>query len=122
MGVLCCGGDKNIDNFKPTKGFHFEQGPYVEYEGTIEDSQTLIPMLEEAINQLAAQDLKTFAADLSPEEAQSQGIQPQRRAGDGRCVGRCAVPMRCSTAVAPPVLTRCQRLPAWTASCASPCS
>lgn len=73
--LLDCAVSKlNIDNFKPTKGFHFEQGPYVEYEGTIEDSQALIPSLKETINQLAAQDLKTFAIELSPEEAQSQGI------------------------------------------------
>ncbi len=63
-----------IENLKPTKGFHFPDGPYVEYDGTIENPVELIPELEKTINGLIKQDLKIEKNDLSPEEAREQGV------------------------------------------------
>ena len=63
-----------LEDLKPTKGFHFSDGPYVEYEGIIENPAELIPELEKMINDLIAQDLKIEKADLTPEEAKEQGV------------------------------------------------
>ena len=73
--LLDCAVTKlGIENLKPTKGFHFPDGPYVEYEGIVENPAELIPELEKTVNNLIAQDLKTEKTDLSPEEAEKQGV------------------------------------------------
>ncbi len=43
------------------KGYHFPQGPYVEYRGTLEQSErdALVPRLEQAANSLVKAELKT---------------------------------------------------------------
>ena len=73
--LLDCAVTKmGIENLKPTKGFHFPDGPYVEYEGTVENPAELVPELEKTINDLIAQDLEIEKIDLSPEEAKEQGV------------------------------------------------
>ena len=73
--LLDCAVSKlDLETLKPTKGFHFPQGPYVEYNGLVEDNQALIPILEKAINELIEENLHTASEDLSPEEAKAQNI------------------------------------------------
>lgn len=63
-----------ITGITPTKGYHFPQGAYVEYEGMLDNPSEWIPKLEEAVNKLVNEDLKVEKTNLSFEEAQSQGI------------------------------------------------
>lgn len=63
-----------FDEIKPTKGFHFSDGPYVEYDGRFENANELIPELEKTVNELVAQDLKIEKHDLTPEQAKAQGV------------------------------------------------
>ena len=73
--LLDCAVSKlKLETLKPTKGFHFPQGPYVEYDGVVEDNQALIPILEKAINELIEENLHTASEELSPEEAKAQNI------------------------------------------------
>ena len=73
--LLDCAVTKmGIENLKPTKGFHFPDGPYVEYDGIVENPAELIPELEKIINDLIRQDLKIEKIDLSPEKAKQQGV------------------------------------------------
>jgi Ser-tRNA(Ala) deacylase AlaX len=59
---------------KPTKGYHFSDGPYVEYEGEIENPQDMLPKLQVAIDNLVNQNIKVVKEDLSPEQACAKGI------------------------------------------------
>lgn len=59
---------------KPGKGYHFSQGPYVEYEGEIGDVATLMPALQEKIDELVRHPIAIHAQDLSAEAAREQGI------------------------------------------------
>jgi len=61
-------------NLEPTKGFHFFSGPYVEYNGTIENESSWIEVLNKTIKELVASDLKLEEKILSIEEAQKQGL------------------------------------------------
>jgi Ser-tRNA(Ala) deacylase AlaX len=70
----CAVEQQKIEGLKPTKGFHFPEGPYVEYDGTIENPAELIPVLQDAIDKLIEQDLQVEKKDLSPEEAKEQGV------------------------------------------------
>lgn len=63
-----------IGGFKPIKGFHFPDGPYVEYYGTVENQIELLPKLQEAVDELISQDLLVERNDLTSDEAQAQGI------------------------------------------------
>jgi Ser-tRNA(Ala) deacylase AlaX len=73
--LLDCAVEKlGIPNITPTKGFHFPEGPNVEYEGMIENPQELIPELQKAIDELISQDTKIEFTSLSPEEAKAQGV------------------------------------------------
>jgi Ser-tRNA(Ala) deacylase AlaX len=64
----------NLEGITPTKGFHFPEGPNVEYKGTIENPMDLIPKLQDAIDELVSQDIKIEFKSLSPEEAKAQGV------------------------------------------------
>ncbi len=64
-----------LEGLTPTKGFHFAQGSYVEYEGTLENPADYIPALEAALAELVEQDLAVESADLTPQEAAQQHIQ-----------------------------------------------
>ena len=51
---------------KPTKGYHFPNGAYVEYEGKLEakEREALIPKLQEAMDKLIAEGIKTEVKDV----------------------------------------------------------
>jgi len=73
--LLDCAVTKmGIENLKPTKGFHFPNGPYVEYKGIIENPTDIISKLERIVNELIIEDLQIKKQDLSPEEAKKQGV------------------------------------------------
>ncbi|MFA5828773.1 MAG: alanine--tRNA ligase-related protein [Candidatus Shapirobacteria bacterium] len=73
--LLDCAVTKiGIENLKPTKGFHFPDGPYVEYSGTIENPAEIIPLLQKNIDNLLEQNLPVEKKDLSPAEAQAKGV------------------------------------------------
>lgn len=73
--LLDCAVSKiGIENLKPTKGFHFPDGPYVEYDGTIENPAEIIPVLQKNIDELIEQNLQVERKDLSPEEARAKGV------------------------------------------------
>ncbi len=59
---------------KPTKGYHFSDSPYVEYEGAIDVSDDLIRSLQEKINELVAQNIPVIINQLTREQAQEHGI------------------------------------------------
>jgi Ser-tRNA(Ala) deacylase AlaX len=47
-----------VTNLEPAKGYHFPEGPYVEYEGVVEDPE-LASKLEATCNKLIAENRKT---------------------------------------------------------------
>lgn len=59
---------------KAIKGYHFPDGPYVEYMGTVENPENYIFAVEEAANILVTQDLKIFKKEISSEEAKIRGF------------------------------------------------
>jgi Ser-tRNA(Ala) deacylase AlaX len=63
-----------IKNLKPTKGFHFPDGPYVEYDGIIENPAEAILVLQKNVDDLIKQNLSVERKDLSPEEARAKGV------------------------------------------------
>lgn len=63
-----------MKNFNPVKGFHFPDGPYVEYEGVIENPAEAMAILQRNIDELISQDLKVESKNMSSEEAQEKGI------------------------------------------------
>lgn len=70
----CAISRMEMKQLQPTKGFHFPDGPYVEYDGTIENPVDLMPLLQKQIDDLILQNLTLERKDLSPEEAQCEGI------------------------------------------------
>lgn len=67
-------GKLQIEGLKPLKGFHFPEGPYVEYEGEVDNPAELIPKLQSTIDSLISEDLVVEIEDLSPEEAKTRGV------------------------------------------------
>lgn len=63
-----------IPNLQPTKGYHFPDGPSVEYQGTVENPEDLVSQLQKTIDELLVKNLPLEIHDLSPEEAQAKGI------------------------------------------------
>lgn len=59
---------------KPSKGYHFPEGPYVEYEGEIPNTPETIQAIQEKIDQLIKNNIFIKAYQLSYEQAQQQGI------------------------------------------------
>jgi len=63
--LLDCAVSKiGIENLCPTKGFHFSDGPYVEYDGVIENPAKVIPILQKNVDDLIVQDLHVERKDL----------------------------------------------------------
>jgi lysyl-tRNA synthetase class 2 len=63
------------EHIKPTKGYHFPAGSYVQYDGMLENiDEDLIKVVEAKCNELIAKDLKIFAVDLDPVEAEIKGV------------------------------------------------
>jgi len=58
---------------KPSKAYHFLEGPYVEYQGSIppEERDTVLEQLQSAFCQLIDEDIDTEIALMSKEEADS---------------------------------------------------
>lgn len=48
--IDCAISDLKINSLIPMKGFHFSEGPYVEYDGVVENTNDLISILEEKVN------------------------------------------------------------------------
>ena len=63
-----------IESLIPTKGFHFPEGPYVEYDGILENHNEWISPLEKKINELVNQNIKIEDYLLSSEEAAQKGV------------------------------------------------
>ena len=58
----------------PTKGYHFLDGPYVEYKGSIpvEEREDLLKQLKQAFAELVEEDIATEIETLSHEEAEAR--------------------------------------------------
>jgi Ser-tRNA(Ala) deacylase AlaX len=58
----------------PTKGYHFLDGPYVEYKGTIDaaDRDEFLSQLKEVYEQLINEDIDTQIQTLSVDEAEER--------------------------------------------------
>lgn len=56
---------------KPSKAYHFLEGPYVEYEGvlTAEEKSSLLGQLQQAFDELVQEDIPTEIALMSVSEA-----------------------------------------------------
>lgn len=63
-----------IKNLKPVKGFHFPEGPYVEYEGAIESPDEATAQLQKILDDLVSKNLKIEVSVLSSREAEKQGF------------------------------------------------
>lgn len=64
----------HIPGIKPVKGFHFPEGPYVEYEGSLENPENYIEAIEKTANALVSKNIKIEKKELSPEEAAQKNI------------------------------------------------
>lgn len=73
--LLDCAVSKlNIEGLRPTKGFHFPDGPYVEYDGMVGNSAEILPILQKNIDELVEQNLRIERKDLDNEEAHKMGV------------------------------------------------
>lgn len=58
----------------PAKGYHFPQGPYVEYQGEVSDAESLKVALEQKINELIAKDVPVKKVVFAEDEARARGL------------------------------------------------
>lgn len=63
-------------NWVPGEGYHFPEGPYVEYEGSLEglDKEALKRELEELCNAIIQENISTYIEFVSAEELQKRGF------------------------------------------------
>ena len=54
----------------PTKGYHFMDGPYVEYKGSIENKDEFLRKLQDAYTELIEEDISTTIQTLPASEAE----------------------------------------------------
>ena len=54
----------------PTKGYHFMDGPYVEYKGKIDNKEEFLEKLKDAYSELIEEDIPTTIQTLSSSEAE----------------------------------------------------
>lgn len=66
--------EMNLENLQPTKGFHFPEGPYVEYDGVLNSPTEIIPKIEGIMNDLITQNIQVNKQYLSIDEASKLGI------------------------------------------------
>lgn len=59
----------------PEKGFHFPTGPYVEYEGVIEDKESFKEQLQKEVNILISQNIPLHKKVVTQKEIEEQKIQ-----------------------------------------------
>ncbi|MDD3302906.1 MAG: alanine--tRNA ligase-related protein [Candidatus Gracilibacteria bacterium] len=72
--IDCAVTKMGIDNIEPTKGYHFSNGPYIEYKGELENPSEIIPELEKTVNELIQDNLGVEVKSLSVEEAKEEGV------------------------------------------------
>lgn len=72
--IDCAILEMGLDNLKPVKGFHFPNGPYVEYEGIVENSSEMLINLQEKIDDLINKNLLLEKKNLNLKEAKAQSI------------------------------------------------
>lgn len=72
--IDCAIEDIGLTHLKATKGYHFPQGTYVEYEGSIEDTAQVKEQLEEALSSLREQNIPLTIRYISSQEAKHKGI------------------------------------------------
>ena len=70
----CAVSSLDLAHLKPTKGFHFPEGPYVEYEGVLENKNDWINPIQEKINDLVKENIQISNYSLSFEEAAQKKI------------------------------------------------
>jgi Ser-tRNA(Ala) deacylase AlaX len=58
----------------PTKGYHFPEGPNVEYEGEIENSPEILEKLQNSVNELISKKIQVVTYALSSQEAAKQNL------------------------------------------------
>jgi Ser-tRNA(Ala) deacylase AlaX len=63
-----------LNQLKPGKGFHFPDGPYVEYEGIVENPEEVLLQIQTKMDELIANDLPVHKENLSEEEAAARKI------------------------------------------------
>ncbi|MFA6023959.1 MAG: alanine--tRNA ligase-related protein [Candidatus Gracilibacteria bacterium] len=66
----------NID-WIPGKGYHFPDGPYIEYEGSLEgmNKEELLTEIEKTCNEIIQENIPTRIEFVSAEELQNRGFQ-----------------------------------------------
>lgn len=72
--IDCAITEMQLDPLKPIKGYHFLNGPYVEYEGIITDTEKVKLELETRVNQLIKQRIDISAINISSDEAIKQNL------------------------------------------------
>lgn len=70
----CAVSSLDLAHLKPSKGFHFPEGPYVEYEGVLENKNDWINPIQEKINDLVKENIQISNYSLSFEEAAQKNI------------------------------------------------
>lgn len=61
-------------NLHPTKGYHFPEGPYVEYMGELDISQDMVDRIQKAVDDLVVKNNKIIPSEVSAEEAEKRGL------------------------------------------------
>ncbi len=65
-----------------TKGYHFSDGPYVEYKGVIDNPDDVMQKIQAELDGLVARDINVIIQELTYEEATKQGLfVPQGKQG-----------------------------------------
>jgi len=72
--LLDCAVAKIGLNLKPTKGFHFIWGPYVEYKGSLTNESLILSDIEKVANELIEKNLRIEIKELTTQEAEQQGL------------------------------------------------
>lgn len=60
---------------RATKGFHFPDGPYLEYEGDIESVEGYVDEMEKFLEDLVRENLVVEVRNFSKEEAEKRGLK-----------------------------------------------
>ncbi|OGJ51748.1 hypothetical protein A2335_03020 [Candidatus Peregrinibacteria bacterium RIFOXYB2_FULL_32_7] len=72
--IDCAVSKAGLSNLKPIKGYHFPEGPYIEYEGEVVSPDELVLKIEKITNDLIQEKLLLKKEKLSFEEARKMGI------------------------------------------------
>ena len=72
--LIDCAVQEMKSNVIPDKGFHFADGPYIEGDGTVEDTETFKSELETKVNEIASKCIPVVKEMLTEEEAKGRGM------------------------------------------------